>query len=190
MTHSRKLAGMIACCAAALAVIAGPASARQIFQERYEGEVTLQYENFCGAEGLTVSDEVVYAGQVKAVQRGRDGFEYFLDHIKETELFTNVADGKTITAVLKYNVKDPLRVTNNRDGTLTIHTLLTGSTMIYGADGKAIARSTGLSRSETLVDHGGTPRDPSDDEVIAELGPVQRSGRSDDTCAAAVEALT
>jgi hypothetical protein len=42
-----------------------------------------------------------------------------------------------------------------------------------------------------LIDHKGTPTDPTDDEVVAFLGVVKESrGRSDDFCAAAVAALS
>ena len=58
------------------------------------------------------------------------------------------------------------------------------------ADGKAIGRNPGQVRFELLVDHGGTPTDPFDDEVIAELGVVkEETGRNDDFCAAVVPAL-
>ena len=56
------------------------------------------------------------------------------------------------------------RVTDNGDGTLTILVLATGNSTLYGPDGKAIARNPGQIRFEFLVDHGGTPTDPSDDE--------------------------
>jgi hypothetical protein len=82
-------------------------------------------------------------------------------------------------------------VTDNGDGTLTILILATGNDVLYGEDGKAIARNPGQIRFEILVDHGGTPTDPSDDEFLADLGLVKGStGRSDDFCEAAVPALS
>jgi hypothetical protein len=63
--------------------------------------------------------------------------------------------------------------------------------VVYGEDGKAIARNPGQVRFQFLVDHAGTPADPSDDVFLADLGLVKGStGRSDDFCAAAVPALT
>jgi uncharacterized protein GlcG (DUF336 family) len=42
-----------------------------------------------------------------------------------------------------------------------------------------------------LIDDGGTPTDPSDDVFLGGLGVVKGStGRNDDLCAAAVEALS
>jgi hypothetical protein len=55
---------------------------------------------------------------------------------------------------------------------------------------KAIVRNPGQIRFEVLIDHGGTPTDPLDDEFVADLGVVKGStGRSDDFCAAPVTAL-
>jgi hypothetical protein len=189
MTRSRRFGAMLACCVAASAVLVGHAWGGQIFQERYHDEGSREAENFCGAAGLTVSVEFVVDGKVKAVQRGPDGFAYFLDHIKETEVYTNLANGKTVTFVFTGTRKD-LKVTDNGDGTLTVIELLTGTQVLYGADGKAIARSSGQTRFELLIDHGGTPTDPSDDELIADLGPVKSTGRRDDFCAAFVAAVT
>ena len=48
----------------------------------------------------------------------------------------------------------------------------------------------GQIRFDILVDHGGTPTDPSDDEGLEFLGEVKGStGRTDDYCAAALPIL-
>jgi hypothetical protein len=105
-------------------------------------------------------------------------------------VYTNVADGRAVTLVGRGAHHD-LRVTDNGDGTLTNLILATGNDMLYGPDGKAIARNPGQIRFEILVDDGGTPTDPFDDEFLADLGFVKGStGRSDDFCAAAVAAIS
>jgi hypothetical protein len=61
---------------------------------------------------------------------------------------------------------------------------------VYDESGKAIARNPGQIRYEILIDHGGTPADPTDDGFIEFLGVVKEStGRTDDFCAAVVPAL-
>ena len=103
-----------------------------------------------------------------------------------TETVTNLANGKSVTSSAKFIDKD-LRVTDNGDGTLTLLILTTGNAVLYGPDGKVIARNPGQERVEILVSDGGTPTDPSDDEFLEFLGVVKEStGRSDDFCAAAV----
>ena len=188
-THSRRFVALLACCIAASAVLAGHAWAGLILQESYHFQGSFETANFCGVEGLTVRSDSVADGRVRAVQRGPSGFAYFLDHIKETEVVTNAANGQAVTFVFTGTRKDQT-VTDNGDGTQTISTLLTGTQVLYGADGTSIARSSGLSTYEILVDDGGTPTDPFDDEFIAELGPFKAAGRRDDFCAAGVAALT
>ena len=100
-----------------------------------------------------------------------------------------MANGKYVTFSSMVVRKD-LKATDNGDGTLTILVLSTGNDVVYGSDGEAIARNPGQVRIEVLIDDGGTPTDPSDDEFIADLGLVKGStGRNDDFCAAVTAAL-
>jgi hypothetical protein len=145
-------------------------------------------ENFCDA-GLTVEGSVVVDVRVHAVPKRRDRLVYFLHHAKSTTVFTNLANGKSVSAFDRVIDKD-LRVTDNRDGTLTVLILATGNAVVYGEDGKAIARNPGQIRVELLVDRGGTPNDPSDDVVLSEELVKGSTGRSDDFCQAVVPALS
>jgi hypothetical protein len=192
MRHSRKLrlSAILALGATAAVTLAAAASAGQIFRETFHEEVTEIINNYCGVPGLTVESAVVTDGRAHVVPHGRDGLPYGGLHIKETEVVTNLANGNSVTFFSTFIEKD-LRVTNNGDGTLTILILATGNTVLYGEDGKAIARNPGQQRIEILLDHGGTPTDPSDDEFLEFLGLVKEStGRSDDFCEAAVPILT
>jgi hypothetical protein len=192
MRHSRKLrlSATLALGATAAVMLAAAASAGQIFRETFHEEETLVLTNFCDVPGLTVELAIVRDGRVHAVPHGPDGLPHFGSHVKQTEVYTNLANDKSVTAVLIGNDKD-LRVTDNGDGTLTVLVLATGNAVVYGEDGKAIARNPGQTRFEILVDHGGTPTDPSDDEFLAFLGVVKEStGRTDDFCAAVVPALS
>jgi hypothetical protein len=191
MRHSRKLrlSAVLALGATAAAMLAAGAAARPPFKERFHDEGTFVDEDFCGA-GLTVDGAFVTDGSLLVVPHGPDGLAYFLEHISVTVVYTNRANGKTVTLTVVRVTKD-LRVTDNGDGTLTILVLATGNDVFYGPDGKAIGRNPGQIRFEFLVDHGGTPTDPSDDEFLADLGIVKGStGRSDDFCEAAVLALS
>jgi hypothetical protein len=192
MRHSRKLrlSAILALGATAAVTLAAAASAGQIFRETFHEEVTEVINNYCGVPGLTVESAVVRDGRVHVVPHGRDGLAYGGLHIKETEVVTNLANGNSVTFFSTFIDKD-LRATDNGDGTLTILILATGNTVLYGEDGKAIARNPGQQRIEILLDHGGTPTDPSDDEFLEFLGVVKEStGRSDDFCEAAVPILT
>jgi hypothetical protein len=110
-------------------------------------------------------------------------------NVRFTNVYTNVDNGNTVTEVGNVVDKD-LRVTDNGDGTLTILVVVTGNETLFGPDGKALARNPGQTRFEILIDHGGTPTDPSDDEFLEDLGVVKGStGRTDDACAAIVPVL-
>jgi hypothetical protein len=192
MRHSRtlRLSAILALGATAAVMLATPASAGQVFRELIHEEDTFVINDFCDVPGLTVEVASVVDGRVQAVAHGPDGLAYFLQRATHTNVFTNVANGKSIHDVSRVLEKD-LRVTDNGDGTLTILILATGNSVLYGEDGKAIARNPGQIRFEILVDHGGTPTDPSDDEFLADLGLVKDStGRNDDFCEAAVPALS
>jgi hypothetical protein len=192
MRHSRKLRlGAILALVTTVAVtLAAAAGAGQIFRETFHEEEAEVINNFCDVPGLTVEFAVVRDGRVHAVPHGRDRLPYFGAHVKQTEVVTNLANGNSVTSSSTFVDKD-LRVTDNGDGTLTILVLTTGNAVLYGEDGKVIARNPGQQRFEILIDHAGTPTDPSDDEFLEFLGVVKEStGRSDDFCEAAVPILT
>ena len=191
LRHSRKLrlSVILALGATAAAMLAVAASAEPFLKERFHDEGTFVEQDFCGA-GFSVDGTFVVDGRVLAVAHGSDGLTYFLEHIHATVAYTSRATGKTITLDVTRVTKD-LRVTDNGDGTLTILILATGNDVLYGADGKAIGRNPGQIRFEILLDHAGTPTDPSDDVFLADLGVVKGStGRSDDFCKTVVPALS
>jgi hypothetical protein len=191
MKHARALrrSAVLVGAVTAAVTLAAAASGGQVLRDTIHEEDEVVLANFCDVPGLTVNDAFVLDLRVHIVPHGSDRLDYFLQHGQRTDVYTNVANGKSVRAVATVTEKD-LRVTDNGDGTLTILILATGNAVLYGANGKAIARNPGQIRFEILVDHNGTPTDPSDDEFIADLGVVKGStGRSDDFCAAAVSAL-
>jgi hypothetical protein len=101
----------------------------------------------------------------------------------------DLANGKSLTSFARVIEKDQ-RVTDNGDGSLTVLIKATGNAVVYGENGKPIARNPGQIRIELLIDHGGTPNDPSDDVVLSDELVKGSTGRSDDFCEAAVPALS
>jgi len=170
------------------AMLPAAAGAGQVFRETIHDEFQFVDDDFCGA-GLEVEVAVVMDLRVHAVPHGADRLVYFLQHGTRTEVLTNLENGRSLRSFARVSEKDQ-RVTDNGDGTLTVVILATGNAVLYGQNGKAIARNPGQVRIELLVDDGGTPTDPSDDEVLAEEVVRESTGRSDDFCDAAVPALT
>ena len=171
-----------------LAGLATTADAGQVFRETIHDEREIVLEDYCGVQGLTVELASTLDMRVQITPHGQARLAYFLQHGTVTEVLTNPATGTSLRSVARVTEKD-LRVTVNGDGTLTILDLSTGNAVLYGADGKAIARNPGQTRFELLIDDGGTPTDPSDDEVIGQEVVKGSTGRSDDFCEAAVPAL-
>ena len=169
--------------------LAGGASAKPLEHTDFHDESSETINDFCDVSGLTVHIDSVEDGRFLFNPHGPDGLAYGHGNVSSTNVYTNVANDNTVTEVGKVVDKD-LRVTDNGNGTLTILVLTTGPAAVYGPDGKALARNPGQVRFELLIDNGGTPTDPSDDEFLEDLGVVKGStGRSDDFCAAVVPVL-
>ena len=189
MTHSRRLVAVLACCVAASVLVAAHASAGRSFHDSFHFDASFTIKNFCGVDGLNVQETSATDVSVSGVSQGPDQLPHFRDHTRQTVIWTNLANNEAVSSILRTNGND-LKVTDNGDGTLTVLVQLKGIATLY-ADGKAIGKDTGNVRFEILIDHGGTPSDPSDDEFIAELGTVKEpTGRNGDFCATIVPALT
>jgi hypothetical protein len=190
MRQTRKLrfGAVLALGLAAAAMLAASAGAGPPIKETIHDEFEFVDTDFCGA-GLTVEVAVVLDLRVHILPHGRDGLIYFLQIGRETDVLTNLANGRSIRSVARVIEKD-LKVTDNGDGTLTVLILATGNAVLYGENGKAIARNPGQIRVELLLDHGGTPNDPNDDVLLSEELVKESTGRSDDFCTAAVAALS
>jgi hypothetical protein len=169
--------------------LAGGASAQPIEHTEFHDEFTVIADDFCEVPDLTVQIDFVADGRFLFNPHGPDGLAYGHVNVRLTAVYTNVANGNTVTEVGNVVDKD-LRVTDNGDGTLTILILATGNSVFYGPDGTAIGRNPGQTRREILIDHGGTPTDPSDDVFLEDLGVVKGStGRTDDFCETIVTGL-
>lgn len=193
MRQSRTLrAGALVAVGAVVAVlVTATAWGKPLLNERIHDEGAVVFEDFCGVVGFDVEIAFVFDARLLAVARGPDGLAYFIERGKETSVVRNLANpGPTVTAVTT-SLNQDMKVTDNGDGTLTILAKGTGNEVFYGPDGDVIARNPGQTRVEILIDHGGTPEDPFDDEFLGVVGVVKGStGRTDDICAAMVEALT
>ena len=188
-SRTLRLGAILALGATAAVMFAGAASAGQVVRETIHEEGSEVLEDFCGSEGLTVEQTFVLDIRVHVVPHGTDRLAYFLQHGRRSEVITNLANARSVTSVTKVIEKD-MRVTDNGDGTLTILILATGNAVVYGEDGKAIARNPGQVGFELVVDHGGTPSDPSDDVELSFQVVRESTGRSDDFCEAVVPALS
>ena len=171
-------------------VLAVPALAKpgRVIKETVNEEFFSEIEAFCDTD-MVVESHLVVNGTTTIRPRGRDGLIYFANRLRITETFTNVDNGNFVVSKVNLIDKD-LRVTDNGDGTLTILILSTGNAVIYDSSGKAIGRNPGQVRFELVVDHGGTPSDPSDDTELSFEQVKGSTGRTDDFCEVTVAALS
>jgi hypothetical protein len=160
-----------------LAATIGPAWAKPLERVHFHDSSSEVIEDFC--PGLTARLDSEVDGTFLLNPHGPDGLAYGSEKVHGTDSLTNLANDKTITRVFNVTSKD-LKVTDNGDGTLTILVLATGGERWYGPDGQFLFSNPGQTRFEVLIDHGGTPTDPSDDEFLEFLGVVKGStGRND-----------
>ena len=183
----RALTWAVAAVVLAAGALASTAGAGTPLRDTIHDEYALQEEDYCDVPGLTVDVAGVIDIRVQVSSKGRDGLDYFLQHVTQTETLS--ANGVSIRSVTDFVEKD-LHVTDNGDGTLTVLIVATGNEVLYGPDGKAIARNPGQVRLGFLVDDNGTPDDPFDDVVLDRQVVKESTGRSDDFCDAAVAALS
>ena len=169
-------------------MLAGNASATILEKGTFHDEFSERVRDFC-VDGLTARLDTTVDGRFLLRSQGAEQLAYYQEHVKVRQVITNVATREFVTEVDTVLSKDH-RVTNNGDGTLTITVLATGNGTLYASNGTAIARNPGQVRFQILLDHGGTPRNPFDDEFLEFLGTVKGStGRSDDFCAAVIDAI-
>ena len=182
MRHSRRLrlGALLALGVMAAVMLTTAATAGPPFREVIHVEETFVEDGFCGVSGMSVEIARVVHINVQAVAHGPDRLEYFLSHGRRTEVLTNLANDKSVNSVSSVTEKDQ-RVTENSDGTVTVLILATGNAVLYGANGKAIARNPGQVRLELVFDESGAELSR---RVVRES-----TGRSDDFCDAAVAAL-
>jgi hypothetical protein len=181
---------LLASAALAALVLAAAAQAEpgRVFRETIHLDDVTEIEGFCDTD-MTVRSHFVADITRTLMPRGRDGLIYFTHRLRITETFTNVANGRYVVSTVTAIDKD-LHVRDNGDGTLTILIVTTGNAVISTPDGKAIGRNPGQTRFELVVDHGGTPSDPSDDMELSFEVVKESTGRTDDFCGVIVPALS
>jgi hypothetical protein len=145
----------------ALGIGAAPADARVRDHFQFH-ETSSEPVEACG---LTLRMDVDLRGMLLENTHGRDGLVYFTETFHGTVSWTNLANGLTMTEIINIVEKD-LKVTDNGDGTLTLVHMVSGVHNVKGPDGKIERMDPGTFRFEVLLDHGGTPTDPSDDEEL------------------------
>jgi len=187
--RSRFVLAVVGAAVLSLSFVGGVAAQPPVM-ERVHEEFTEELQDFCDVEGLTVRLDGVVDFRVHWNARKRDGLAYFVQNVKSSLTFTALASEDRWVTSVENTLFNDVRVTDNGDGTLTILVLGAGNFVVYGQSGKAIARNPGRIFFEVIVDHAGTPQDPTDDEFLEDRLVKESTGLNDDFCEAAVPVLT
>jgi hypothetical protein len=91
--------------------------------------------------------------------------------------YTNPENGLTFSYTRSISDRD-VHVTDNGDGTVTLEAVSAGISKYYDDAGERLFIDAGRLGYSIIIDTGGTPEDPDDDEFVAFLGD-ELSGRFD-----------
>jgi hypothetical protein len=185
MKHSKKLAVVaLGVLGAGLGTAPAVASPGGWEEQHFEWGETV--DDFCDVAGLTVEDVGSGDSRLRTVVRG--GLPYTEGHSVDTDVYTNLANGLSVTNVQGRQERD-LSVTDNGDGTLTVIYHATATNTAYDDQGNVIARDAGSVTVESVWDHQGTVQDRSDDEPLS-FTFLRSTGHRYDFCGVLVPALT
>lgn len=169
MKPTRFAAG-IAAASALLLAIAAPASAAPPTIEHWSEHIEhIEQVEHAPDWCPEVPFDVLYTedshGTFRFMQRG-DGNFYGATSVTSSFSWTNVETGATFSGI-RHGADKDLRVTDNGDGTITIEVQSTGPVTYYDDDGNRLFMDVGRSTGTLVIDIGGTPSDPSDDEFVS-----------------------
>lgn len=174
LTRKAVVLGCAAAMTMPLATVV-PAAAQPPERERFVYEDYFEID----CAGMTFPVSVTGSGTILMVERGRSGLPHFSGTLHETVVYTNPQTGLTYTGTWNGSDRD-FTVTDNGDGTLSIVVQSAGVAKWYDAEGRLLYIDSGMSRFELLVDHSGTPEDPSDDGEVTFVGELRPlTGRVD-----------
>ncbi len=172
---SRRLLTGVFATSLAMAVTSVPVAARPIERGHFSESLTEFVD--CGDVMVRVDIDVDWGFVLNP--HGRDRLPYGMETSHGQQVWTNLTTDKSLTVVSNFVVKDQ-QIMDNGDGTLTIVVKSSGGVNLFGPDGKLLFKDPGQSRSVLLIDHGGTPADPTDDVFLEDLGRIKGStGRND-----------
>jgi hypothetical protein len=132
----------------------------------------------CG-DGLVLDYRTTNDGRFLGVRHG-NGLWYYSEFWDSVTTFTNPDTGLSLTTRNWGLVGKDQTITDNGDGTLTIRVLSPAPVAIYAPDGHMLSHFTGSITYVLLIDDGGTPGDPGDDEFLDFLGAEDAHGHLGD----------
>ncbi len=155
-----RLAALVAALGLAALAVPSPASAVPIEQDHWSDSVD-EIQQPCGFD---IRTQASFTGRFLLVRHG-DGLAYGHENVSVRASYTGLGTGRTMSETLQLHLQD-LKVVDNGDGTLTITAKGSGPHRVVGADGKVMFIESQSRWWTQTIDDGGTPGDPTDDELI------------------------
>ena len=160
LTRPGRLAALVATLGLAVLAVPSPSQAVPIEQDHWSDSVD-EIQQPCGFD---IRTQASLTGRLLVVRHG-DGFEYGHENISARVTYTGLETGRTMTEFAQFHLQD-LKVVDNGDGTVTITAKGSGPHRVVGADGKVMFIESQSRWWTQTIDDGGTPDDPTDDELI------------------------
>ena len=154
--------------------------------EHFEWGETL--EDTCDIPGLTVEDAGSGVSRTRTVLQGPLMLPHLEEHALDTDVYTNLANGRSATLVEQRYGRDALVVAND-DGTLRVVELFSSTRTLYDDQGTVLARAAGSASVEIVWDDAGTPSDRDDDEFLS-FAFLRSAGTGIDLCEDVIPAIT
>lgn len=131
-------------------VAVGPAAAQPDEHEKFH----LTFSDTLDCDGTTIRQDLTADGNFKSDKRP-DGTIHEQAQSRNTNLFTNVENGKTITETFTSNFNGT--ITPNAFGGLTRVQVFPGNDRWVGPDGKLIGHLAGAQKEVLVFDQDGVP---------------------------------
>ena len=170
MTASRRFglwAALAVTAVSAVGLVLGVSVSRAapIEQGRFDEQSSSIVRKYCGDLRVLIDfhDQGVFVGR----PAGKELFLRFTVSHHGGGTITNLATGRAFSYAWNYLEQD-IQVTDNGDGTVSILSQVPGPETIYGPDGKLVLTNGGTMRLLTVIDYGGTPLDPTDDQFVSQ----------------------
>ena len=156
-----------------LAALAGPAAAKPLVHEHYQGTDSWVLEDFCGTDWNV---ESTFSGNfMLKAPRGDNPTPFFFDNYRWSDVLTDVNDSSRVFTVSGNGLWRDHRITLVEGTIYHFEVIEAGVPITVRVDGRVIVRDRGSIVWEFTVDTKGDA-DLSNDELVSDEGPTAVHG--------------
>ncbi|KGN38915.1 hypothetical protein N801_19855 [Knoellia aerolata DSM 18566] len=112
-----------------------------------------------------IRHDITYNAHLK--DHVRNGVYFFAFNAQFKSVYTNLDNGKSLTALARTRDADQ-RIVDNGDGTITVTVSAQRHESYHSSDGRLVAKKVSNQEVTVVLEHAGTLDDPSDDVFVSE----------------------